>query len=209
MRDNASLSKLNIHRVTFNEITKNAVLDSLKSPREIDENLVNAYLARRALDFLVGFTLSPVLWRKLPGSKSAGRVQSVALRIISERELEIEKFNPEEYWSIQSNFINNEDKLINSRLTVYEGKKVDKHDIKNEKQATDIYDQIKNSKFRVGNITKKEAKRNPYPAFTTSTMQIESSRKLGLSASQTMRTCLLYTSPSPRDATLSRMPSSA
>ena len=102
LRDNASLSKLNIHRVTFNEITKNAVLDSLKSPREIDENLVNAYLARRALDFLVGFTLSPVLWRKLPGSKSAGRVQSVALRIISERELEIEKFNPKEYWSIQS-----------------------------------------------------------------------------------------------------------
>ena len=188
MRDNASLSKLNIHRVTFNEITKNAVLDSLKSPREIDENLVNAYLARRALDFLVGFTLSPVLWRKLPGSKSAGRVQSVALRIISERELEIEKFNPEEYWSIQSNFKNNEDKLINSRLTVYEGKKVDKLDIKNEKQATDIYDQIQKSKFKVGNITKKEAKRNPYPAFTTSTMQIESSRKLGLSASQTMRT---------------------
>ena len=188
LRDNTSLSKLNIHRVTFNEITKNAVLDSLKSPREIDENLVNAYLARRALDFLVGFTLSPVLWRKLPGSKSAGRVQSVALRIISERELEIEKFNPEEYWSIQSNFKNNEDKPINSRLTVYEGKKVDKLDIKNEKQATDIYDQIKNSKFKVGNITKKEAKRNPYPAFTTSTMQIESSRKLGLSASQTMRT---------------------
>ena len=147
MRDNTSLSKLNIHRVTFNEITKNAVLDSLKSPREIDENLVNAYLARRALDFLVGFTLSPVLWRKLPGAKSAGRVQSVALRIISERELEIEKFNPEEYWSIQSNFKNNEDKLINSRLTVYEGKKVDKLDIKNEKQATDIYDQIQNSKF--------------------------------------------------------------
>ena len=188
LRDNTSLSKLNIHRVTFNEITKNAVLDSLKSPREIDENLVNAYLARRALDFLVGFTLSPVLWRKLPGSKSAGRVQSVALRIISERELEIEKFNPEEYWSIQSNFKNNEDKLINSRLTVYEGKKVDKLDIKNEKQATDIYDQIQKSKFKVGNITKKEAKRNPYPAFTTSTMQIESSRKLGLSASQTMRT---------------------
>ena len=188
LRDNTSLSKLNIHRVTFNEITKNAVLDSLKSPRKIDENLVNAYLARRALDFLVGFTLSPVLWRKLPGSKSAGRVQSVALRIISERELEIEKFNPEEYWSIQGNFINSEDKLINSRLTLYEGKKVDKLDIKNEKQAIFIYEKIKNSKFKVGNITKKEAKRNPYPAFTTSTMQIESSRKLGLSASQTMRT---------------------
>ena len=188
LRDNSSLSKLNIHRVTFNEITKNAVLDSLKEPREIDENLVNAYLARRALDFLVGFTLSPVLWRKLPGSKSAGRVQSVALRIISERELEIEKFIPQEYWSLQGEFRNKEDKIINSRLTVYDGNKVDKLDIKNESEATKIFNDIKNSTFTVGNITKKEARRNPYPAFTTSTMQIESSRKLGLSASQTMRT---------------------
>ena len=188
LRDNAALSKLNIHRVTFNEITKNAVLESLKEPREIDENLVNAYLARRALDFLVGFTLSPVLWRKLPGSKSAGRVQSVALRIISERELEIEKFNPEEYWSIQGIFLNKDKKDINARLTLFDGNKIDKLDIKNEKQANNIYETIKNSKFKVGNITKNEAKRNPYPAFTTSTMQIESSRKLGLSASQTMRT---------------------
>jgi len=188
LRDNSSLSNLNIHRVTFNEITKNAVLDSLKEPREIDENLVNAYLARRALDFLVGFTLSPVLWRKLPGSKSAGRVQSVALRIISERELEIEKFIPQEYWSIHGEFTNSENKTINARLTLYEGNKVDKLDIKNEKEAKKIYDEIKNSKFAVGAITKKEAKRNPYPAFTTSTMQIESSRKLGLSANQTMRT---------------------
>ena len=188
LRDNPSLSKLNIHRVTFNEITKNAVLESLKEPRQIDENLVNAYLARRALDFLVGFTLSPVLWRKLPGSKSAGRVQSVALRIISERELEIEKFNPQEYWSIQGNFLNKDDKDINARLTLFDGNKIDKLDIKNEKQASEIYETIKKSNFNVGNITKKEAKRNPYPAFTTSTMQIESSRKLGLSASQTMRT---------------------
>jgi len=188
LRDNASLSKLNIHRVTFNEITKNAVLDSLKEPRDIDENLVNAYLARRALDFLVGFTLSPVLWRKLPGSKSAGRVQSVALRIISEREFEIEKFVPQEYWSIQGDLINKDNKLINSRLTLYDGKKVDKLDIKNEEEANKIYSTIQNSKFKVGNISKKEAKRNPYAAFTTSTMQIESSRKLGLSANQTMRT---------------------
>ncbi|MDC3270245.1 type I DNA topoisomerase [Alphaproteobacteria bacterium] len=188
LRDNDSLSKLNIHRVTFNEITKNAVLESLKEPRQIDENLVNAYLARRALDFLVGFTLSPVLWRKLPGSKSAGRVQSVALRIISERELEIEKFNPQEYWSIQGHFLNKDDKDINARLTLFDGNKIDKLDIKDEKQASEIYETIKKSNFNVGNITKKEAKRNPYPAFTTSTMQIESSRKLGLSASQTMRT---------------------
>ena len=188
LRDNASLSKLNIHRVTFNEITKNAVLESLKEPRQIDENLVNAYLARRALDFLVGFTLSPVLWRKLPGSKSAGRVQSVALRIISERELEIEKFNPQEYWSIQGHFLNKDDKDINARLILFDGNKIDKLDIKDEKQASEIYETIKKSNFNVGNISKKEAKRNPYPAFTTSTMQIESSRKLGLSASQTMRT---------------------
>ena len=188
LRDNSSLSNLNIHRVTFNEVTKNAVLHSLKEPREIDENLVNAYLARRALDFLVGFTLSPVLWRKLPGSKSAGRVQSVALKIISERELEIEKFIPQEYWSIQGEFTNSENKTINARLALYEGNKVDKLDIKNEKEAEKIYGEIKNSKFTVGTITKKEAKRNPYPAFTTSTMQIESSRKLGLSVNQTMRT---------------------
>ena len=188
LKENTSLSKLNIHRVTFNEITKNAVLESLKEPRKIDENLVNAYLARRALDFLVGFTLSPVLWRKLPGSKSAGRVQSVALRIISERELEIEKFNPQEYWSIQGNFLNKDNKDINARLTLFDGSKSDKLDIKNEKQAKEIYETIKKSNFNVNEITKKEAKRNPYPAFTTSTMQIESSRKLGLSASQTMRT---------------------
>ena len=143
LRDNSSLSNLNIHRVTFNEITKNAVLDSLKEPREIDENLVNAYLARRALDFLVGFTLSPVLWRKLPGSKSAGRVQSVALKIISERELEIEKFIPQEYWSIQGEFTNSENKTINTRLTLYEGNKVDKLDIKNEKEAEKIYVKLK------------------------------------------------------------------
>ena len=188
LRDNSSLSNLKIHRITFNEVTKNAVLDSLKEPREIDKNLVNAYLARRALDFLVGFTLSPVLWRKLPGSKSAGRVQSVALKIISERELEIEKFIPQEYWSIQGEFTNSENKTINARLALYEGNKVDKLDIKNEKEAEKIYGEIKNSKFTVGTITKKEAKRNPYPAFTTSTMQIESSRKLGLSVNQTMRT---------------------
>ena len=130
----------------------------MKEPRQIDENLVNAYLARRALDFLVGFTLSPVLWRKLPGSKSAGRVQSVALRIISEREIEIEKFNPQEYWSINGDFLNKDNQDINARLTLFNGNKIDKLDIKNEDQATDIYKTIKNSKFKVGNIIKKEAK---------------------------------------------------
>ena len=116
-------------------------------------------MARRALDYLVGFNISPILWTKLPGSKSAGRVQSVALRIISERELEIEKFIPQEYWSLQGKFTNKEEKIINSRLTVYEGNKVDKLDIKDEAQATKIYNNIINSNFTVGNITKKEAKR--------------------------------------------------
>ena len=177
-----------VERVVFNEITKKAVIRGIENPRDIESQLVDAYMARRALDFLVGFTLSPVLWRKLPGSKSAGRVQSVALRIISERELEIEKFISQEYWSLQGKFRNKKDKAINSRLTVYNGNKLDKLDIKNEDEATKIYNDIKNSTFTVSNITKKEAKRNPYPAFTTSTMQIESSRKLGLSANQTMRT---------------------
>ena len=177
LRDNASLSKLNIHRVTFNEITKNAVLESLKEPRQIDENLVNAYLARRALDFLVGFTLSPVLWRKLPGSKSAGRVQSVALRIISERELEIEKFNPQEYWSIQGHFLNKDDKDIKARLTLFDGNKIDKLDIKEEKQASENYETNKKTNFNVGKITKKKAKRKKDQEVKNNTMQIETSRK--------------------------------
>jgi len=134
LRDNSSLSKLNIHRVTFNEITKNAVLDSLKEPREIDENLVNAYLARRALDFLVGFTLSPVLWRKLPGSKSAGRVQSVALKLITEREKEIELFKPEEYWTLTSDFTNKDNKNIFSKLSLFNGEKIEKFSFKNKER---------------------------------------------------------------------------
>ena len=116
LREMPKLANLNIHRITFNEITKNAVLEALKEPRKVNENLVNAYLARRALDFLVGFNLSPVLWRKLPGSKSAGRVQSVALKIITEREFEIEKFNPEEYWSLKAIFNKGQEKEFESRL---------------------------------------------------------------------------------------------
>ena len=187
LRQIPNLSNLNIYRITFNEITKNAVVNSLKYPRKIDKNLVNAYLARRALDFLVGFNLSPVLWRKLPGSKSAGRVQSVALKIISDRELEIEKFQSEEYWSIKGLFKNKENQEIESRLITFDGKKIDKLDIKNEQNANLYYDEIIKSEFKVSNIINKESKRNPYPPFTTSTMQIESSRKLGLSANQTMR----------------------
>ena len=188
LKDMPKLANVNIHRITFNEITKNAVLEALNQPRQIDENLVNAYLARRALDFLVGFNLSPVLWRKLPGSKSAGRVQSVALKIITERELEIEKFNPEEYWSIKGLFNHNKDNKIESRLIRYKDKKIEKLSIKNEKEAEDLLNVINKSSYIVDNIDKKETKRNPYAAFTTSSMQIEASRKLNFSANQTMRT---------------------
>ena len=123
LNDNPKLQNVNIQRITFNEITKEAVKESLKEPRKINNNLVNAYLARRALDFLVGFNLSPVLWRKLPGSKSAGRVQSVALRIITERELEIEKFNPQEYWSIKALFSKNNSKQFEQDLFEIQRKK--------------------------------------------------------------------------------------
>ena len=188
LREMPKLQKLNIHRITFNEITKNAVLESLKEPRKVDKNLVNAYLARRALDFLVGFNLSPVLWRKLPGSKSAGRVQSVALKIISERELEIEKFNPKEYWSLKGIFNKEHNKEFEGRLIKIDDLKIEKLTIKNEVNASKFLKDIQKRKFHVEEIQKKETKRNPYAAFTTSSMQIEASRKLGFSANQIMRT---------------------
>ena len=188
LRENPKLEKVNIQRITFNEITKNAVLEALKEPRKIDENLVNAYLARRALDFLVGFNLSPVLWRKLPGSKSAGRVQSVALKIITKRELEIEKFNPEEYWSIKGIFNKKNDNNFEARLINFKDEKIDKLTIKDKNSAKNKIELINKSSFYVSKVEKKETKRNPYPAFTTSTLQIEANRKLGFSANQTMRT---------------------
>lgn len=188
LRDNPSLQNVKIQRITFNEITKEAVILSLKEPRKINENLVNAYLARRALDFLVGFNLSPVLWRKLPGSKSAGRVQSVALRIITERELEIEKFIAQEYWSINALFSKNNNKQFEAKLIQYNEKKLEKLDIKDDVTATNILNNVLKNNYTVKKIEKKETKRNPYPAFTTSTMQIEASRKINFSANQTMRT---------------------
>ena len=188
LRENPKLENVNIQRITFNEITKIAVIEALKEPRSIDVNLVNAYLARRALDFLVGFNLSPVLWRKLPGSKSAGRVQSVALKIITERELAIEKFQPQEYWSLKGLFSNKIDKQFEARLIKFSDEKIDKLSIKDEKSASEILSIILNGSYAISRIEKKEIKRNPYPAFTTSSMQIEASRKLGFSANQTMRT---------------------
>ena len=180
--------KLNVpfKRIAFHEITKTAIKEAIANPRDIDEYLVDAYLTRRALDYLVGFTISPILWRKLPGSKSAGRVQSVALRIITDREAEIEAFEKREYWSIEAMFEAPNKKLFAARLTHYNGEKLDKFDIKNETEAVAIKNAL-SEEFAVSNIDAKIVKRNPAPAFITSTLQQEASRKLGFSAKKTMQ----------------------
>lgn len=176
-----------VKRIVFNEITKKAVLNAIANPRDIDMDLVNAQQARRALDYLVGFTLSPVLWRKLPGSKSAGRVQSVALRLICDRELEIEKFITQEYWDITLDLYNPRNEKISAMLTHVNGQKLDKFALNNEKAAKDVASALKAKQYRVTNVEKKQAKRNPYPPFTTSSLQQDASRKLGLGAERTMR----------------------
>jgi DNA topoisomerase-1 len=177
-----------IKRVMFHEITKTAIQEAFKHARDVDKNLVDAYLARRALDYLVGFTLSPVLWRKLPGSRSAGRVQSVALRLICERESEIEVFKPEEYWSIETILATKENKSFTARLSQLDGKKIDKMTIKSQMTAETAVARIKDGSYTVGTIEKKQSKRNPYPPFITSTLQQEASRKLRFGATKTMRT---------------------
>ena len=182
------LKGLDIKRVVFNEVTKNAVLDAFTRPREIDRELVEAYLARRALDYLVGFTLSPVLWRKLPGSRSAGRVQSVALRLICEREAEIEAFKPREYWTIEVEFRTEAGQNFTARLTHLDGKRLDRFDLDSEAKALAAADAIlRASGFAVAEIDSRQVRRNPFPPFTTSTLQQEASRKLGLSANRTMQ----------------------
>jgi len=182
------LEHLDIKRVVFNEVTKNAVLDAFSRPREIDRELVEAYLARRALDYLVGFTLSPVLWRKLPGSRSAGRVQSVALRLICERESEIEAFKSREYWTIEVEFKTEAGQTFTARLTHLDGKRLDRFDLDTEAKARAAADAIlRASCFAVAEIDSRQVRRNPFPPFTTSTLQQESSRKLGLSANRTMQ----------------------
>ncbi|HLP71174.1 MAG TPA: type I DNA topoisomerase, partial [Rhizobium sp.] len=180
--------KVIIRRVTFNEITKSAVKEAFTHARDIDQNLVDAYLARRALDYLVGFTLSPVLWRKLPGSRSAGRVQSVALRLICEREAEIEVFKAEEYWSIEALMQTKEGKSFTSRLALLDGKKIEKMTIGNKDTAEAAVSRIKGGSYTVKSIEKKQVRRHPYPPFITSTLQQEASRKLRFSATKTMRT---------------------
>ncbi len=177
-----------VHRVTFNEITKSAIKEAFSHPRNLDMPLVEAYLARRALDFLVGFSLSPVLWRKLPGSKSAGRVQSVALRLICERETEIEAFNAQEYWSIHTKLQTPDGATFLARLTTIAGNKLDKLDINSKEQADAAVKRIENKALSVQKVEKKQVRRNPYAPFITSSLQMEGSRKLRMSASQIMRT---------------------
>ncbi|TFW12910.1 type I DNA topoisomerase [Brevundimonas intermedia] len=180
------LKDTHVERVTFNAITKSAVLDAMANPRQIDMELVEAYLARRALDYLVGFTLSPVLWRKLPGARSAGRVQSVALRIVVDREMEIEKFKAQEYWSIEAD-LNADSPPFTARLVKHEGKRVQRLDIKDEATAAAARAAIDAGDFTINSVEKKPVRRNPAPPFTTSTLQQEASRKLGFSAQRTMQ----------------------
>ncbi|WP_431857457.1 type I DNA topoisomerase [Azospirillum sp.] len=180
--------KVEVQRITFNEITKNAVQAALKAPRDVSRELVDAYLARRALDYLVGFTLSPVLWRKLPGSKSAGRVQSVALRLVCEREAEIEAFRPQEYWSIDVGFTTPAGAAFNASLTHLDGKKLDKFGLPNKDAADKAVVKIKAAaSYTVSSVERRQVRRNPYAPFTTSTLQQEASRKLGFGATRTMR----------------------
>ncbi len=181
------LEKVELHRVTFNEITKKAVQEAFDHARDLDTPLIDAYMARRALDYLVGFNISPVLWRKLPGSKSAGRVQSVALRLICERETDIENFNPQEYWTIESVLHTPDGAPFTARLTHLAGNKLGKLDVSSEDMAMGAVKRIASKALSVQKITKKQVRRNPSPPFITSSMQMEASRKLGMSASNTMR----------------------
>ena len=176
-----------IKRVVFNAITKHAVLDAMAHPRDIDIPLVDAYMARRALDYLVGFTLSPVLWRKLPGARSAGRVQSVALRLICDRESEIERFKREDYWSIEAKLATKANESFLANLTTFNRKKLSKLDIKTEDQAKNIRNMLDGAGYRITSVESKPTKRNPVPPFTTSTLQQAASSKLGFSASRTMQ----------------------
>ena len=175
-----------VDRVTFNAITKATVTEAMKHPRALDEDLIDAYRARRALDYLVGFTLSPVLWRKLPGAKSAGRVQSVALRLIVEREREIEAFNPQEYWSVIAH-LEADGTPFDARLSRWKGDKMDRLTIGTEADAMSAKKAVEDGRFSVASVETKPATRNPPPPFTTSTLQQEAARKLGFSASHTMR----------------------
>jgi len=176
-----------LERVVFNEITKTAILEAIKNPRNIELPLVEAYLARRALDYLVGFNISPILWTKLPGSKSAGRVQSVALKLITEREKEIELFNPDEYWTLSSEFTNTDNKNFISKLSLYDEKKIERFSFRNKQEIDKVISVINKSKFTIKDVTSKIFKRNPLAPFTTSTLQQTASGRFGFGASRTMQ----------------------
>ncbi|WP_417456697.1 type I DNA topoisomerase [Kordiimonas sp.] len=182
-----ALKGVDVKRVVFNEITKSAILKAMAEPRDLDDEMVNAYLARRALDYLVGFTLSPVLWRKLPGARSAGRVQSVALRLVCERESEIEKFRAQEYWSVEAALNGQSDKSFIARLFALNGEKIKKYGIANEAAATEAASLVGRTPLTVTAVERKPARRHPQPPFTTSTLQQEAARKYGFPANRTMR----------------------
>ena len=187
LKEKNAIKKQTVERVVFNAITKQAVSEAMKNPRQIDGALVDAYLARRALDYLVGFTLSPVLWRKLPGARSAGRVQSVALRLVSDRELEIEKFVAREYWSLVATLATPRNETFEARLVGADGRKIQRLDIGSGKEAEDFKTALQTAAFTVTSVEAKPARRNPYPPFMTSTLQQEASRKFGFAPAHTMR----------------------
>jgi DNA topoisomerase-1 len=187
MKEKRALKDQKIERVVFNAITKQSVTEAMKHPRQIDGALVDAYMARRALDYLVGFTLSPVLWRKLPGARSAGRVQSVALRLVCDRELEIEKFVPKEYWSLVATLATPRGETFEARLVGADGRKLQRLDIGSGAEAEDFRKAIEAANFTVSTVEAKPARRNPQAPFTTSTLQQEASRKLGFAPAHTMR----------------------
>jgi len=187
LKEKHALKSQKIERVVFNAITKQSVAEAMKNPRQIDGALVDAYLARRALDYLVGFTLSPVLWRKLPGARSAGRVQSVALRLVSDRELEIERFVAREYWSLVAKLATPRNETFEARLVGADGKKIQRLDIGSGQEAEDFKKALETAAFTVQSVEAKPARRNPYPPFMTSTLQQEASRKFGFAPAHTMR----------------------
>jgi DNA topoisomerase I len=187
LKEKKALTKQTVERVVFNAITKQAVTEAMKHPRVIDQALVDAYLARRALDYLVGFTLSPVLWRKLPGARSAGRVQSVALRLVCQRELEIEKFVRQEYWSLVATLATPRQETFEARLVGADGKRLQRLDIGSGAEAEAFKQALETAAFTIASVEAKPVRRNPYPPFTTSTLQQEASRKLGFAPSHTMR----------------------
>ena len=180
------LKDIPVERVVFNAITKSSILEAMTHPRQLDMELVNAYLARRALDYLVGFTLSPVLWRKLPGARSAGRVQSVALRCVVDRELEIERFKTQEYWTVEAEVAAGSDPFT-ARLVKHDSKRLTKFDLGNEASAFAARDAVKAATFTVTALERKPGRRSPPQPFTTSTLQQEASRKLGFDAKRTMQ----------------------